>query len=257
MRALLTVLAAGLAATVANAQVTADPTPPAPADKSEMNREIAMGAMGVHADRTYAFTLIEELDITRFEGNAVVNWEAQGWVGGDVNKFWWRTEGETKGPRLEQAEFQALYSRNIATFFDVQGGIRYDLQPDRRAYAVLALTGLAPGFFETEVSAFFGFKGDVSLRTRASFDLRMTNRLIIQPNFELDTYANSVPERLIAPGPAIVEAGVFTRYEITRKFAPYVAVTYERRLGRSAQLAREAGEGIGGWFLRGGVRLWF
>ena len=180
----------------------------------------------------------------------------QGWIGGDVNKFWWRTEGETKGPRLEQSEFQALYSRNIAMFFDAQVGLRHDIQPDARSYAVVGVQGLSPLFFETEAHAFFGFKGDVLLRLRQSFDLRMTNRLVVQPLFETDIYLTRVPERLIAPGPAIIEAGVLTRYEITRRVAPYVAVMFERRLGESARLAQAAGENPGGWSLRTGVRFW-
>jgi len=170
------------------------------------------------------YTLVEEADLTRFNGKLVANWEAQGWIGSDRDKFWWRTEGETKGPRLEQSELQALYSRNVATFFDAQVGLRHDIAPDARTHVVVGVTGLAPLFFETEAHAFFGLKGDVLLRLRQSFDIRMTNRFVIQPLFETDIYATRVPERLIAPGPAIIEAGILTRYEVTRRVAPYVAV---------------------------------
>jgi uncharacterized protein involved in copper resistance len=55
---------------------------------------------------------------------------------------------------------------------------------------------------------------------------------------------------------AIIEAGVLTRYEITRRVAPYVAGMFERRLGESARLAQAAGENPGGWSLRTGVRFW-
>lgn len=202
------------------------------------------------------YTLVEEADLTSFNGKLVANWEAQGWIGSDRDKFWWRTEGETKGPRLEQSEFQALYSRNVATFFDAQVGLRHDIAPDARTYVVVGVTGLAPLFFETEAHAFFGLKGDVLLRLRQSFDIRMTNRFVIQPLFETDIYATRVPERLIAPGPAIIEAGILTRYEVTRRVAPYVAVIFERRLGESSRLARAAGENPGGWSIRTGVRFW-
>ncbi|WP_353199784.1 copper resistance protein B [Sandarakinorhabdus sp.] len=202
------------------------------------------------------YTLVEEADLTSFNGTLVANWEAQGWIGSDMHKFWWRTEGETKGPRLEQSELQALYSRNVATFFDAQVGLRHDIAPDARTYVVVGVTGLAPLFFETEAHVFFGLKGDVLLRLRQSFDIRMTNRFVIQPLFETDIYATRVPERLIAPGPAIIEAGILTRYEVTRRVAPYVAVMFERRLGESSRLARAAGENPGGWSIRTGVRFW-
>ncbi len=224
----------------------------APAAAAEPAAEMAHG----HDGGINSFVLVEEADLTRFDGKLVANWEAQGWVGGDVNKFWWRTEGETKGPRLEQSEFQALYSRNIATFFDLQAGLRHDIRPDARTYAVVGVQGLAPLFFETEAHASFGFKGDVSFRLRQSFDIRLTNRFVVQPIFETDIYATRVPERLIAPGPAIIETGILTRYEVTRRVAPYVAVMFERRLGDSARLARAAGENPGGWSIRTGVRFW-
>jgi copper resistance protein B len=220
-------------------------------------QSVAEDTAAHHHDRTYSFVLVEELDYTRFDGKGVVNWEAQGWVGGDRDKFWWKTEGETKGPRLEQAELQALYSRNVATFFDAQIGVRYDLEPDERGYLVAGVQGLAPGFLETELHAFIGFEGDVSLRARQSFDLRMTNRFVLQPMVETDFYLNDVPQRLVEDGFSIVETGVFARYEINRRFAPYVGAIYERRLGGSARQARAAGEDVGGWSLRTGVRLIF
>ncbi|WP_353218359.1 copper resistance protein B [Sandarakinorhabdus sp.] len=202
------------------------------------------------------YTLVEEADLTRFNGKLVANWEAQGWIGSDRDKFWWRTEGETQGPRLEQSEFQALYSRNVATFFDAQIGLRHDIAPDARTYVVVGAQGLAPLFFETEAHAFFGLQGDVLVRLRQSFDLRISNRFVVQPLFETDIYLTREPERLIAPGPAILEAGILTRYEVTRRIAPYVAVMFERRLGESSRLARAAGENPGGWSVRTGVRFW-
>ena len=66
-----------------------------------------------------------------------------------------------------------------------------------------------------------------------------------------------MPKRLIADGFSVVEAGVLARYEINRRFAPYLGLVYESRLGGSARLARSAGEDPGGWSVRGGVRLWY
>lgn len=216
----------------------------------------ALAAPDHHGSQTYRFATAE-IDYTRIDDQDVVNWDAEGWVGGDTHKFWWRSEGESDGPRFDQVEFQALYSRNIATFFDLQTGLRYDLEPDRRGYAVIGIQGLAPWFFETQLHAYLGFKGDALLRLRQTFDLRMTNRLVIEPMLETDFYLTDVPERRIASGLSIIETGVMTRYEITRRFAPYAAVVYEKRLGGSARLAKDAGLATGGWALRGGVRFWF
>ncbi len=210
----------------------------------------------LHGGRTISFTQVDA-DISRQSGQAVVNWDAQGYIGGDKHKFWWKSEGEHAGSKFETAEFQALYSRNVWTLFDLQAGIRADAKPDARGYAVVGIEGLAPYMLETGLHAYIGFKGDVSLRLRQSFDIRITNRFVLEPNLETDISFSDVPERMVGKGFSNIDTGVQARYEISRKFAPTLAVAYESRLGKSARLARAAGEDSGGWSVRGGVRFWF
>lgn len=253
-----TLLAAALlvAAVPAAAQPTDAPeVRAAPADQAAMQSQMDMGAMG-HDERTFTYNRIE-LDYARDNGRDVLNWDAEGWVGGDRDKFWYKAEGEREGGRVEQAEFQALYSRNVWTFFDVQGGVRYDLEPDRRGYTVIGVQGLSPYLLETELHAFVGFKGDVSIRYKQSFDLLMTNRLIVSPSLETDLYLNDARDRGVKSGFSRIETGVAVRYEFSRKFAPYLAVVYDRNLGGTARLTRAAGEDVGGWQVRAGVRAWF
>ena len=48
------------------------------------------------------------------------------WSGGDINRFWWKSEGEGDfDDGLEEAELQALYGRAITPFWDVQAGVRF------------------------------------------------------------------------------------------------------------------------------------
>lgn len=207
-----------------------------------------------HHDRVFSFALIEADYAPQGD---TLNWDAEGWVGGDAHKFWWKSEGEHAGGRTERAEVQALYSRNAWTFVDVQAGLRYDAEPDSRGYAVIGAQGLLPYLLEAELHAFIGFEGDVSIRFKQSFDLLITNRFILEPSLETDLYLTDARGRGVASGFSSVEAGVAARYEISRKFAPYAALIYERDLGGTARLTRAAGEDVGGWSLRAGVRLWF
>lgn len=85
----------------------------------------------------------------------------------------------------------------------------------------------------------------------------MTNRLIFSPTLETDLYLNDPSERRMKSRFSIVETGVQSRYEISRKFAPYLAAIYESKLGGTARLARLDGEYPGGWSLRAGIRAWF
>lgn len=57
---------------------------------------------------------------------AVSGWDLDGWIGTDDNKLWLKSEGEGSARKLEDAETWALYSRNIATFWDLQAGTRRD-----------------------------------------------------------------------------------------------------------------------------------
>ena len=96
-------------------------------------------ATHAHGNRTLSFTQIE-VDYSRQDGADVLNWEAEGWLGEDAHKFWWKTEGETEDSGVEVAEFQALYSRNVWSFFDVQGGIRADTSPDAFEVTVVVVS---------------------------------------------------------------------------------------------------------------------
>ena len=54
-----------------------------------------------------------------------------------------------------------------------------------------------------------------------------------------------------------VELGLRLRYEIRREVAPYVGVSWLRRIGSTAELARARGEGKQDLAFVAGVRFWF
>jgi copper resistance protein B len=183
-----------------------------------------------------------ETDYGASKDGGIASWDLDGWVGTDENKLWLKSEGEHKDGNVEDAEFWALYSRNIATFWDVQAGVRYDAEPTSTAYAVLGINGLAPYWFETEVHLFISDKGDVSARLREENDFLITQKIILQPYAEINLFAQDVPERDIGAGVSDGQIGLQTRYEFTRKFAPYVDVHYGRKFGETSSIAKSNGE---------------
>ncbi|MEE7548613.1 copper resistance protein B, partial [Xanthomonas sp. Kuri4-1] len=60
-----------------------------------------------------------------------------------------------------------------------------------------------------------------------------------------------------ASGLQSVEAGLRLRYEITRRFAPYVGWVHERRFGTQADRARAQDDAPRDSRWVAGVRLWF
>lgn len=185
-------------------------------------------------------------------------WDVQGSYGGDLDKLWFKTEGEGSfGEDPEAAEAQALWSHAIAPWFDLQAGVRQDLAGPRRTHAVIGVQGLAPYQFEIDAAAFLSTKGDLTARIEGEIDQRLTQRLILQPRAELALAAQDIPEKGIGAGLDRLELGLRLRYELAREFAPYLGVSQEWRLGESADFARAAGEDPDVTSFVAGVRFWF
>lgn len=228
-------------------------------DPKLMAQKRAEELIDEHGGYVGYMVLIDRLEARIQDGREGYAWEGDAWYGGDYNRLWIKSEGEGEfGGSLESAEVQALYSRAIDPWFNLQAGVRYDTRPQPgRAHLVLGVLGLAPYWFEIDGAAFLSEKGDLTARFEAEYDQRITNRLILQPRVEFDLAAQDVPELGIGSGLSSAEAGLRLRYEIKREFAPYIGVEYERRFGDTARFARTAGEKVGGWAFLVGLRSWF
>jgi copper resistance protein B len=186
-------------------------------------------------------------------------WSGEAWHGGDLNRFVLKSEGEgERGGDLHSAEVQALYSRAIGPYFDLQAGVRHDFEPGpSRTYATIGFEGVAPYWFELEGAAFLSNKGDLSARFEGAYDLRLTQKLILEPRAEIELSAQDVRELGVGSGLTRAELGLRLRYEFRREFGPYVGVVHERKFGRTADMARAAGEDRQATSFVVGVRAWF
>jgi len=192
------------------------------------------------------------------EGDDGYLWDIQAYYGGDIDKFWLKSEGEGSfGEQLEAAEVQGLWSHAIGPWWDLQAGVRQDLTGAERTHAVIGVQGLAPYLFEVDAAAFLSTKGDLTARIEAELDQRITQRLILQPRVELNFAAQDIPELGVGAGLDSAEAGLRLRYEFTREFAPYVGIEQEWKAGRSADYARAAGEDPSVTNYVVGLRFWF
>ena len=185
--------------------------------------------------------------------------DLQGWVGTDASKFWAKIEGDgVVGGALEELEVQALYSRMVGSFFDLQLGVRQDVSADEpRTHAVVGVQGLAPYWFEVDAAAFVSHTGDVTARVEAEYELLFTQRLVLQPRIELNAAFQDVEALGLGAGLSSAEAGLRLRYEIRREMAPYVGISWQRAYGGTADFARAAGAGVAGAAVVAGLRLWY
>lgn len=197
------------------------------------------------------------VDAADGKGGTVANWDVDGWIGGDTDKLWLRSEGKLRTGNTENAEIEAYWSRNVSDFWDFQTGLREDFSPHGRSYAAIGVEGLAPYFFETSAHLFISSKGDVSARLRQSIDLPLTQRLILEPHAGLDIAADDVRDERAGAGLSDVKLGLQLRYEIVRKFAPYIDFVWEKSFAKTATFNRAAGEPVEETTLRAGIRFWF
>ena len=229
-----------------------------------------MGAMGppseaapfgapVGDERVYIHASLDQLEIRTGDAAAALRWDGEAWVGTDADRLWFKAEGERDdGGAVSDGRVEALYDRPVSTYFDAQVGVRYDLDSrPGRTWAALGVEGLAPYFLKVDAAAYVSGDGRLAGRAAVSYDQRLTQKLILSPRIEVNLYDREDPSREIGSGLSDIDAGMRLRYEITRKFAPYVGVVYEGRFGRTADLARAAGEPGNAVRFAVGVRNWF
>ncbi|MBY0510230.1 MAG: copper resistance protein B, partial [Rhodospirillaceae bacterium] len=201
-----------------------------------------------HGDSVYSMVRLGLAEYQVLSGTDAYRWDADAWYGGDIHRLVLKTEGEgeVRGP-VEDAELQALYARATGPYFNFQAGVRADFEPTpSRVYATIGVEGLAPYYIETLGAVFLSHKGELLARLEASYDQLITNRLVIQPRAEMNLAATDIDARGIGKGVSNIELGLRLRYEIKREFAPYIGLSYHRKTGRTADLARAAGERVGG-----------
>jgi copper resistance protein B len=195
-----------------------------------------------------------KLERFEYEGNDDIHlfkWDVEGWTGGDYHRLWVKSEGDYVFDQdiFGRADLQLLYSRNIATFWDAQIGLRRAFEPERTFDGVIGIQGLAPYFFETEAAMFISENGNVLGRFKLAYELLLTQRLIAQPRIEVNVSADDIKNRGVKAGITEFEAGLRLRYEIVREFAPYIGFDYvEEQSLRKHKHSVRAVAGLRAWF---------
>lgn len=211
------------------------------------------------------FSLVEQLEYrSQDDGRDELGWEAQGWIGYDYDRFVWKSEGEITfdGSDEGETENDFLYSRLVDPFWSVQFGAQYangftsDDYEDRWS-GVIALQGLAPGMFEVDASFYLSEDADVTAALEAEYNVRLTQRLVLQPRAEFGFAAQDVDERGLGAGLTDGNLDLRLRYEVKREFAPYVGLRYRFLAGETANLAEDTGGDTESFFLLAGLRLAF
>lgn len=210
-------------------------------------------------DRAPAATLLlDRLESFAGQGAHGQSWEAQGWYGNDQDKLAFRSEGDRASGESVSGDATLVWSHAVSAFWDAQLGVRHDFGTGpAREWAAVGVQGLAPYWFEIEATAYAGPGGRTAARFRAEYELLFTQRLVLQPEIEVNAYGTSDEARDIRAGVSSIEAGLRLRYEIRRSVAPYVGIAWQRLTGGTADLASDQGRRVTDRRWVAGIRLWF
>jgi len=207
----------------------------------------------------FGHVLFDELEGRSTASGTQFRWDGQGWIGNDMNKLWVKSEGFLDGTTMSDGDQEFLYDRPIPRmrYFDAQVGVRADLDSDpRRAWAAIGIEGLAPYEFEFAPTLYIRNDGRVAGRVEGAYSFRLRQRLVMEPQAEINFYSKDDVARKTGSGFSDLDGGLRLRYELTRKFAPYIGYTYSGSYGNSATYQRLAGDSTHASSLVFGVRVW-
>ena len=207
-------------------------------------------------DPTLASIIFNQFEVTDDSENTAI-FDMDAWIGRDLNKLWIKSELKSVDGNLEESELQLLYSHGFARYWDVQVGLRHDFDPSPgRTWAAFGIQGLAPYFFESDITFFIGENGRTALRFDFEREFMFTQKLILTPEIEANFYGKDDREIGIGSGLSDMEIRLRLRYEIRREFAPYIGVTYAKKYGDTADFARIAGNNDTSTWITLGIKIW-
>ncbi len=179
------------------------------------------------------------------------------WYGEDFARWWLLSDVEQEEGEQVQASTELLASRAISSYWDIVAGVQLDTGDATRSWLSTGLRGLAPYWFEVDARLLLGESGQSALQLEAEYELRLTQKLVLQPVAELAWHGRTLRAQGEGKGLAETRLGLRLRHEFTPQFAPYLGVEHQRAFGTTAELTRAAGLRTRDTQVVVGLRLWF
>ncbi|MHC3137186.1 copper resistance protein B [Acinetobacter nosocomialis] len=214
-----------------------------------------------HGGQIYQTTKFSNEWIVDKDGKGSLGSSFETLIGTDENRMFVEAnlnKAESNDPNYDVS---ALYSRNVAPFWDVQAGVRYSEDKNNRNSnridGVIGLLGLAPYFFETKAYLYGGENNFWGASFEFDRDLLLTQKLITQPYIAADIVFNDNSDFATKSGLSELKTGLKTRYEINKRIRPFVDVAYQYEKGQKLTTFQEATNSEKGWLYGAGIELVF
>jgi copper resistance protein B len=236
--------------------------------KNNIKRLLASLALGISSvspvfagmgdDPIITKLMLDKFEVGNANGKNPLAWEGGFWIGKDLNKLYFKTEGERVGGETEGTESKLLLSHAVDPFWDLQGGISYDTTPDaNRTYATIGFQGEAPFYIETDASLSFGKNSQAKLNASFENEMMLTQRWVLIPEIGFNAYAKDDTKMGIGSGLSDISASLRLGYEIKREFMPYIGINWGKKFGKTADLTTASGEDISETMFVVGISAWY
>ncbi|NOJ66412.1 copper resistance protein B [Acinetobacter indicus] len=214
-----------------------------------------------HGGQIYQVTRLENAWMVDEDGKGNLGTKLETLIGTDENRLFIEANSEKSESNDPKYAVSALYSRNVAPFWDIQAGVRYSEDKNSsnsdRVDGVIGVLGLAPYFFETQAYLYGGENNFWGASFEIERDFLLTQKLITQPYIEADVIFSDDSNYAAKSGLSELKTGIKTRYEITKRIKPFIDVAYQYEKGQKATSMQEATESEKGWKYGAGIELVF
>jgi len=206
----------------------------------------------------FGSVLIDNLEVTRAEGETRVPYDIEAWFGKTYDRAVLKAEGDIESGDIGEARTELLWGHAITAYWDTQFGFRYDTGAGpNRNWLAAGIEGLAPYWFDLELTGYVGESSRTAVRVDASYEMLVTQRLILVPRLEANIYGKNDLERGLGSGLSDVALALRLRYEVRRELAPYIGIEWINQYGKTEDLARAAGRDPSDVRVMLGLRYWF
>lgn len=213
-----------------------------------------------HGGQIYQVTRLENAWMVDEDGKGNLGTKFDTLIGTDENRLFLKANLDKAEGNDPKYDVSALYSRNVAPFWDIQAGVRYSEDRNNnsnRVDGVVGILGLAPYFFETQAYLYGGENNFWGASFDVDRDLLLTQKLITQPYIEADIVFNDNSDFASKTGLSELKAGIKTRYEITKRIRPFVDVAYQYEKGLKETRFQQATDSEKSWLYGAGIEFVF
>lgn len=181
------------------------------------------------------------------------------WYGNSANRLYINNEGELQKQKLTDASSEIAWWHAIAPYWNTSLGFKQDYGHEQRdqSWTSIGINGVAPYWFDVGANLYVSKDGDTQLKLSGSYDLYISQKLVLQPEIETTFYGKNNAAYQYGSGLSSIGSGFKLRYDITPQISPYIGFEHERFFGKTADYLRQDHEATHDSQIAVGLRFWY